>query len=124
MRLELEPGPVTVVVILQVCCSYRRLVEGRQLHSYVMKRGFLITCSLQNSILKMYSNAGSVNEVEIFFSEIERRDVVSWNILISWYISRKDIMEVDKCFNKMQGEIRPSMWGHGGSSSNFWRNFL
>ncbi|KAG5555819.1 hypothetical protein RHGRI_006461 [Rhododendron griersonianum] len=108
MRLELEPGPVTVVVMLQVCCSYRRLVEGRQLHSYVMKRGFPITGSLQNSILKMYSNAGSINEVEIFFSEIERRDVVSWNILISWYISRKDIMEVDKCFNKMQGEIRPS----------------
>ncbi|KAE9465912.1 hypothetical protein C3L33_02176, partial [Rhododendron williamsianum] len=108
MRLELEPSPVTVVVMLQVCCSYRRLVEGRQLHSYVMKRGFPITGSLQNSILKMYSNAGSIDEVEIFFSEIERRDVVSWNILISWYISRKDIMEVDKCFNKMQGEIRPS----------------
>ncbi|CAL5431073.1 unnamed protein product [Camellia sinensis] len=107
MRLELEPGPVTVVVMLQLCCSRGSVIEGRQLHCYVIKRGFPIDGSLQNSILKMYTN--SIADAEIFFSEIYKRDVVSWNILISLYISREDVMEVAKCFNKMQGELRPNV---------------
>ncbi|PSS15706.1 Pentatricopeptide repeat-containing protein [Actinidia chinensis var. chinensis] len=108
MRLELEPGPVTVVIMLQVCCSHGSVIEGRQLHGFVIKRGFLIEGSLQNSILKMYANTGRIDDAEDFFSEIYR-DVVSWNILISSYISIEDVMEVAKCFNKMQGEVRPSI---------------
>ncbi|GFY98168.1 S-adenosyl-L-methionine-dependent methyltransferases superfamily protein [Actinidia rufa] len=72
MRLELEPGPVTVVIMLQVCCSHGSVIEGRQLHGFVMKRGFLIEGSLQNSILKMYANTGSIDDAENFFSEIYR----------------------------------------------------
>ena len=51
MRLELEPDPVTVVVILQVCYSHGSVIEGRP---------FLIEGSLQNSILKIYANMGSI----------------------------------------------------------------
>ena len=29
MRSELDPGPVTVVVILQVCYSHGSVIEGR-----------------------------------------------------------------------------------------------
>ena len=57
----------------------------------------------------MYANTGSIDDagIGIFFGEIYR-DVVYWNILISSYISREDV-EVAKCFNKMQGEVRPSI---------------
>ncbi|KAL6987236.1 hypothetical protein U1Q18_012987 [Sarracenia purpurea var. burkii] len=109
MRWELEPGRVTVVVMLQVCCTHGSVVEGRQFHDYVMKKGFLVYGSLQNSILKMYANMGSIDDVKLFFCEIYRKDVVSWNILISSYISREDVLEVAKCFNKMQCEVRPSI---------------
>ncbi|XAR68447.1 hypothetical protein NMG60_11003559 [Bertholletia excelsa] len=110
MRLELEPNSVTLVVILQACCSHGSgIEEGRQLHGYVIKRGFVIDGSLQNSILKMYSNKGGIGDAEIFFNEIPRRDVVSWNILISFYTSREDVIEVVRCFNEMQEEVRPNV---------------
>ncbi|XP_057509168.1 pentatricopeptide repeat-containing protein CRR2, chloroplastic-like [Actinidia eriantha] len=91
MRLELDLGPVTVVVN-----SRGSVIEGRP---------FLIKRSLQNSNLKIYANTGSIYDagIGIFFGEIYR-DVVYWNITISSYISREDVMEVSKCFNKMQGE--------------------
>ena len=33
--------------------------------------------SMQNSFLKMYTRTGSVEEVEIFFSKIDKKDDVS-----------------------------------------------
>ncbi|XP_058749289.1 pentatricopeptide repeat-containing protein At5g55740, chloroplastic-like [Vicia villosa] len=41
-------------------------------------------------------------EAELLFSEINRRDVASWNILISFYSSKGDMMRVGCLFNEMR----------------------
>ncbi|KAK0594888.1 hypothetical protein LWI29_001590 [Acer saccharum] len=48
---------------------------------------------------------GNVEEVEVCFTEIDRRDDFSWNILISFYSSRGDIEAVADRFNAMQSEV-------------------
>ncbi|GMY19122.1 pentatricopeptide repeat-containing protein At4g35130, chloroplastic-like, partial [Fagus crenata] len=70
---------------MMVCCAGESLIHGMQLHGYAIKSGLESDGSLQNSVLKMYTRTGSVEEVEIFFSKIDRKDDVSWNILISFY---------------------------------------
>jgi pentatricopeptide repeat protein len=103
MRVEYEPNAVTMMVILQGCCASESLIEGRQLHGYTIKNGLLIDGSVQNSFLRMYTKTGSVEEVESFFSEIDRRDNVSWNILIPFYSLKGDIANLVNRLNKMQG---------------------
>lgn len=80
------------------------LSEGRQIHSYVIKNGLLSDGVVQNSVLRLYARADSFEEEEIFFSEMDQRDTVSWNTIIGFYSSIMDIEEVVAGFRKMQSE--------------------
>ncbi|CAN6686552.1 unnamed protein product [Malus baccata var. baccata] len=91
MRLELEPNSVTMLTMLQGCCGTENAIRGSQFHGYVIKNGLLYDASVQNSVLRMYAKLGTINEVEDFFSELDRRDVVSWNICISFFSSIGDV---------------------------------
>ncbi|XP_059645870.1 pentatricopeptide repeat-containing protein At4g21065-like [Cornus florida] len=92
MRMEFEPNIVTVMVMVQACSisttTNGRLTDGRQLHGYAMKKGFLIDRSVKNSILKMYIHMDNVNDAELCFREIDNKDT--------------------HCFHKMQIQVIPS----------------
>ncbi|KAM1242246.1 hypothetical protein ACFX2H_033813 [Malus domestica] len=74
MRLELEPNSVTMLTMLQGCCGTENAICGSQFDGYVIKNDLLYDASVQNSILRMYAKLGTINEVEDFFSELDRRD--------------------------------------------------
>ncbi|KAF3442487.1 hypothetical protein FNV43_RR16403 [Rhamnella rubrinervis] len=109
MRMDLEPNSVTMMVILRGCCYTIGSIYGRQLHCYVIKKGLLVDRSVKNSVLKMYTKLGSIDEVESIFGEVDRRDVVSWNVLISFYSSGRDVIKVAAIFNEMRVEVEPSI---------------
>ncbi|KAK1397453.1 Pentatricopeptide repeat-containing protein [Heracleum sosnowskyi] len=102
LRMEFEPNYVCLMVMFQVCC--RCVNGGRQLHGYVVKCGLLMSQSVLNSVLKMYSDSGCIDDAEVLFGECERRDVVSWNIMISFYSLRQDVMKLADCVRVMQGK--------------------
>ncbi|GMY19117.1 pentatricopeptide repeat-containing protein At4g35130, chloroplastic-like [Fagus crenata] len=68
MMVKSEPNSVTLIIMLQACCAGESLIHGMQLHGYAIKSGLESDGSLQNSVLKMYTRMGSVEEVEIFFN--------------------------------------------------------
>ncbi|GMY19739.1 pentatricopeptide repeat-containing protein At4g35130, chloroplastic-like [Fagus crenata] len=103
MMVKSEPNSVTLIIMLQACCAGESLIHGMQLHGYAIKSGLESDGSLQNSVLKMYTRTGSVEEVEIYFSKIDRKDDVSWNILISFYSMKGDIEKLVNRFSEMQG---------------------
>lgn len=105
MRNEVEPNAVTMLTILQACLD---LFEGKQVHAYLKKNGWLVDQSVGNSILKMYSDLGSVDDAEILFEEMDKRDIVSWNIMLSLYSAGGEILTMVHCFCEMQGKVEPS----------------
>ncbi|GJN30497.1 hypothetical protein PR202_gb18806 [Eleusine coracana subsp. coracana] len=69
----------TAVAVLGAC----DLESGRQVHGYVVKiHGGPSKAFLWNALMSMYSRVGCVGDVERVFLEMERKDVVSWNVLI------------------------------------------
>ncbi|XP_027364305.1 pentatricopeptide repeat-containing protein At5g16860-like [Abrus precatorius] len=101
MRMELEPNSVTLIVMLQACCASTTLKEGTSIHGYAVKSGLLMDWSVKNSVLKMYASRRSTREVELLFSEVNMKDVASWNILISFYSSEGDVIKVAGLFKEM-----------------------
>ena len=93
---------VTMMVMLQACYVSKSLIHGSQLHGYAIKCGLVTDGAVQNSFVKMYTMTGSVEEVEIFFSKIDRKDDVSWNILISFYSVKGNTENLVKMFSEMQ----------------------
>ncbi|CAH9140009.1 unnamed protein product [Cuscuta epithymum] len=106
MKKEILPNSVTIIVVLKACPS---LVECTQVHCYVIKYGFLIDVSITNSIMKSYSNFFSVNEAEALFCELEKVDVISWNIMISLYSLRGEMEKVTCSFSEMRDDVGPSV---------------
>lgn len=110
MRLELEPNSVTLIVMLRACFASTNLKDGNQVHGFALKSGLLMDTSVQNAVLSMYVNLANTEEVETIFTEIDRKDIVSWNNLISFHGMRGDTMEVARIFRRMH------------SAEDFWWN--
>ncbi|PKA65786.1 Pentatricopeptide repeat-containing protein [Apostasia shenzhenica] len=97
-----EPSSVTFAVL------GKNADGGRQLHCLAIKVGFSSHELVQNSILTAYSKMGLLREAEKLFDSMEKKTVVSWNILISAYSSSEDFLGVLQCFQSMMSELPPS----------------
>uniref|UniRef100_A0A0D9VQF0 Pentacotripeptide-repeat region of PRORP domain-containing protein n=1 Tax=Leersia perrieri TaxID=77586 RepID=A0A0D9VQF0_9ORYZ len=72
----------TAVAVLGAC----DLGSGRQVHGYMVRShgggSDSANTILWNALMNMYSCVGYVGDAERVFFEIERKDVVSWNVMI------------------------------------------
>ena len=64
---------------------------------------------MRNSLLNMYSKCGSMNEAHSIFDNMESRNIITWNAMISGYGQNGDGKKSIELFEKMQQEgIQPN----------------
>lgn len=87
MILEVEPNCVTIINILSSYNHFAALPQGQCLHGYITRRpvSFDFSLSLANSFLSMYVRCGSMQNAEKIFKLLHRRNIISWNALITGY---------------------------------------
>ncbi|EPS58257.1 hypothetical protein M569_16559 [Genlisea aurea] len=91
--------------ILAVCGDLGFRDLGEQLHCRVLKDGSLRNAGVGNSLISMYSKSGGGGGTEIFdkiFESMPYRDAVSWNCLLSGYVSRRLGDDALNKFDEMQ----------------------
>lgn len=76
---------VTYCTILAHCADHEEFRFGIQLHSLVIKCGFDCDVYVGNALITMYSKWGHVLEAERVFDEMPKKDLVSWNAMLSGY---------------------------------------
>ncbi|KAK2967414.1 hypothetical protein RJ640_022346 [Escallonia rubra] len=87
MISEMEPNPVTVINVLSSCTHLANLPQGLCLHAYTVRREFSMgfELSLANSLITMYARCGNMQYAEKIFKTLSRKNIVSWNAMISGY---------------------------------------
>ncbi|GER46063.1 pentatricopeptide repeat-containing protein [Striga asiatica] len=104
------PNSVTMVSVLQACTSICALEQGKLIHAYVLRRGLESILPVMNALITMYAKCGELESSETIFDRMEKKDVVSWNSMISCYAihgSGKDALSV---FRDMVGSgFSPSL---------------
>ncbi|XXG58149.1 hypothetical protein AAC387_Pa04g0535 [Persea americana] len=109
-RAEIEPNSVTIVTMMQACGMAGNAVGGTQFHAYSIKRGFgNYELVVNNSILSMYVKTGCFEDAEVLFNNANEKDAVSWNIMISGYSGKGNLLKVADSFNEMRLEVVPSL---------------
>ncbi|KAJ4724274.1 Pentatricopeptide repeat-containing protein [Melia azedarach] len=87
MIAEVEPNSVTILNILSSCTHVASLPLGQCLHAYIIRResslGFNL--SLANALLTMYARCGSIRSAEKIFRSLPRKNISSWNTIITGY---------------------------------------
>ena len=90
MRLEYQPDVATLVTIISGCGGQGLVSEGKAVHGYILRKGFLHEeASAGNSLLDFYLKCDEPSTASLLFRTIPRRDLISWNTMISGY-SRND----------------------------------
>ncbi|MBA0704262.1 hypothetical protein Golax_016532 [Gossypium laxum] len=87
MVSEVEPNSVTIINILSSCTHLAHLPQGHCLHSYMIRRESSLgrNLSLQNAFITMYARCGSMRNAEKIFETLTRRNIISWNAIITAY---------------------------------------
>ncbi|KAK1392568.1 Chlororespiratory reduction 21 [Heracleum sosnowskyi] len=87
MRVEgFEPTRVTMVGFLSASANVCGVEEGKQAHGIALLSGMDLDDILGTSIINFYSKVGLVDDAELVFSRMLKKDVVTWNLLISCYV--------------------------------------
>ncbi|BFG38791.1 hypothetical protein CerSpe_250650 [Prunus speciosa] len=87
MVSEVNPNSVTIINILSSCTQLASLPLGQCLHAYANRRQFSFgfDLSLANAFISMYARSGSMQNAEKMFQTLPKRNVISWNALITGY---------------------------------------
>jgi pentatricopeptide repeat protein len=104
------PNSVTMVSVLQACAALAALEQGKLIHGYILRRGLDSILPVISALVTMYARCGKLELGQLVFDQMEKRDVVSWNSLISSYGIHG--------FGKRAIQIFKEMVSHGVSPSH------
>ncbi|KAK4743137.1 hypothetical protein SAY87_001138 [Trapa incisa] len=78
----LKPDSVTVASLLGVFSLTGDSIGGKQLHSFVVKAGFLSETVIEGSLLDFYVKCSDMHTAHEFFARTDSENVVLWNIML------------------------------------------
>ncbi|XP_077235815.1 pentatricopeptide repeat-containing protein At2g27610-like [Tasmannia lanceolata] len=103
MQMEgVKPNPFTFASVLSACAAQGTVEKGIQAHGQVIKFGFDSTVFVCNSLMNMYSKSGLIRDAITMFESMENRDAVSWNTMITGFVSNGFDLEGLEVFYRMR----------------------
>nr|POE61721.1 putative pentatricopeptide repeat-containing protein [Quercus suber] len=100
---EAELNPFSFSIAVRACTSIGSYTLGKLIHSAVITHGFNTNLPVMNSILDMYCRCGGLLEANQYFHEMNEKDLITWNTLITGY-ERLDSTESLHIFSQMESE--------------------
>ncbi|MED6119294.1 hypothetical protein PIB30_010536 [Stylosanthes scabra] len=95
---------LTCSFALKACARALALSEGTQIHSQILRFGFDPDVLLVTTLLDVYAKSGDLDAAKKVFDEMSRRDIASWNVMISGLAQGSWPNEAMDLFNRMKEE--------------------
>ncbi|KAI3746205.1 hypothetical protein L6452_08629 [Arctium lappa] len=76
----------TYPYVLKACTLLCALRVGEQVHSHVVKTGFVLNLYVVNMLMRFYSECGVLEGAQKVFDGSPERDLVTWTTLIQGYV--------------------------------------
>lgn len=104
----LKPDEATFSSVLSACATLGMLVEGKEVHAYVMRNGFEACVMIGNALVDVYAKCGSIEDAHKVFTKMSTKDAISWSSMIAAYAQHGHGMQALKLLQQMQQEsIKP-----------------
>lgn len=81
-----KPSNFTYPFLLKACSMLGSVFEGEQIHTHVLRLGFGSDLFVCNSLIDMYCKCFCLDSARKIWDDMEVRDEVSWNSIISGYV--------------------------------------
>ncbi|XP_074312886.1 pentatricopeptide repeat-containing protein At4g35130, chloroplastic [Silene latifolia] len=93
---------LTYPFVIKAFAWLMSLDEGQKVHAKLIKIGMNFDLYVCNSLISMYWKLGLVRDSERLFEEMVIKDLVSWNSMVSGYVSNQDGFNALMYFRGMQ----------------------
>lgn len=80
-----RPDEVIFTSILKACASIGVSVQGKAIHAHLLRSGINQSVFIENTLVHMYGKCGTLEDARQLFDRMSKRDLVSWNTMISAY---------------------------------------
>lgn len=110
-RVVITPNEATLVSVLSSCASLDQggVHLGKQIHGYVMRKKIILTATLGTALLDMYGKAGHLEMALTIFNQIHKKEVCTWNAIISALASNGRPKKALEMFEMMKSKnVRPN----------------
>ncbi|XP_057859936.2 pentatricopeptide repeat-containing protein At2g13600 [Cryptomeria japonica] len=105
----MKPNHFTYSAVLRACSDLADMESGKQIHAHLIKTLFESNASVDNSLISMYARCGNIDDSRKVFDLMSRRNVVSWNAMITGYALHGNCEEGIRFFKQMQlAGIKPN----------------
>ncbi|XP_030481558.2 pentatricopeptide repeat-containing protein At1g19720 [Cannabis sativa] len=98
------PNQVLWPKILEACGNCKNFEMTKVVHSMVIRCGFSCSIRVNNSIFDVYVKCGKLDLAKRLFENMDKRDVVTWNAVISGLCYTGQVKEATKLLDKMREE--------------------
>eukprot|EP01018_Ginkgo_biloba_P029523 Gb_22658 [translate_table: standard] len=103
MQMEgIKPNEVTFPVVLSACTSLVALGQGMKIHNHTIKTGLEFNVFVGSALVDMYAKCGSIRNAYEVFTNMPKRNEVSWNAMMAGYAQHGRGKEALHLFEQMQ----------------------
>ncbi|KAL1215793.1 Pentatricopeptide repeat-containing protein [Cardamine amara subsp. amara] len=102
LREGFRPSHFSYSSLFGACSSTGFLEQGKWVHAYMIKSGEKLVAFAGNTLLDMYAKSGSIHDARKIFDRLTKRDVVSWNSLLTAYAQHGFGKEAVSWFEEMR----------------------
>lgn len=99
-HMNTRPNSVTLLSLLSACARIGALTCGKEIHAYALKNGVGSEGFLANAVLNLYVRCGKMQLAWNQFNS-QKKDVSSWNILLTGYAQQGQGKKALNLFDKM-----------------------
>lgn len=92
---------VTFVSILDACVEQDSLREGKQMHTYIVCRGFQSDFVVGTALMNMYGKCGSLENAQKVFDIMPGRDSIAWNAMLAAQVQHEERRQTPQFFARM-----------------------
>ncbi|XP_044484485.1 pentatricopeptide repeat-containing protein At3g63370, chloroplastic [Mangifera indica] len=80
---NVEPDSIAIVCILSAAASLSASKKGKQIHGFIIRKGFSLEGSLGSSLVDMYARCGDLEKAYKVFDSLRNKGVVLWTSMIN-----------------------------------------
>ncbi|OAY61620.1 pentatricopeptide repeat-containing protein At3g63370, chloroplastic [Manihot esculenta] len=92
----------TLVAVLQACEDYSSMKLGMEIHAAILKSRQLLDVYVANALLAMYFRFGKMAEAAVIFDDLDDKDIVTWNSMLTGFIQNGLYNEALQFFHDLQ----------------------
>ncbi|XP_057831594.2 putative pentatricopeptide repeat-containing protein At2g01510 [Cryptomeria japonica] len=109
-KMDVKADQATFASVLKACASLAALEQGKQVHGCMVRSGYELNIFTGSALLDMYAKCGSIRDSEQVFNIMPKRNLISWNAMISAFAQNGYGMKAIQLFEQML---------HGGTKPDY-----